>query len=103
MLPDGYEGLLVSDARRAAQWRDGLRRAGFDALVVETARHGDKGECEVAVVAADALAAKAFVGEVIRGARKLPRPPALSATGFRALVAIGLVLAALVVAGMLAR
>jgi hypothetical protein len=101
MLPAGYTGLLYCDPRRAAQWQRGLRRAGFDVAVADSA-DDDKGECEVGVVTSQAREAKAFVGEVIRGARRLPLSPALSATGFRALVAIGLVIAALVAVGILA-
>jgi len=97
MLPTGYKSLLMCDTRRAEQWRAGLERAGFKVTVVEA--DSEKASCEVGVRASHEMAAKAFVTEVIQGRSKLPTPPFLTATAFKALVAIGLVLVGLFVAG----
>jgi len=74
MLPSGYKGLLVCDTRRAEEWREGLRRRGFDVVLAETPATSDKGGWEVGVAAADAPAARAFVHDVTQGRLSLSPP-----------------------------
>lgn len=89
MLPKGYEGLVVADTRRALAWERGLERAGFDVVRVETTgADAAKGDWQIAVTRADAPAAKAFVSEVVRGDRELPRPVLLSRSAWISLIAI---------------
>jgi hypothetical protein len=95
MLPRGYRSLVVCDTRRAEEWKAGLARAGFDVALAETAPDNVKGACEVGVIEEQELAAKAFVTDVVKGRAKLPRPPTLSPTGFKALMAVAVLLAAL--------
>jgi hypothetical protein len=101
MPPAGYKGLVTCDTRRAEAWRAGLERAGFHPVLAEA--RGDKGDWEVAVPLDEERGARAFVTEVVQGKRTLPSPPFLSATAFKALVAIGLVVVGLLVAGWLER
>ena len=55
------------------------------------------------VVEAQERAAKAFVTDVIRGEVKLPRKPALSPTGLKALVGVAVLLVAVVLIAWLLR
>ena len=92
MLPHGYKGLVVCDTRRAHAWKAALARRGFQVVLAETAASNDRGSWEVGVIAAQELAAKAFVSEVVQGKQRLSTP--LSVAGVaRILVAIVLVAA----------
>jgi hypothetical protein len=94
MLPAGYKGLVVCDTRRAREWRDGLRRRGFDVVLAETPATSDKGSWEVGVAAADATAARAFVHDVTQGRVSLTLPWYRSPPGLAMLAIIVVAVAA---------
>lgn len=96
MIPEGYVPLVVAETRRAQQWEAGLARRGVDVVRVKTTgAASDKGEWQIAVARAQAIEARRVVSDVLAGRASLPAGPRLSSTGFRALVAIGVVLALL--------
>lgn len=100
MLPSGYRPVVVADTRRAAEWQAGLRRAGFDAVLAETPPDDDHGSWVVGVVAAQELQAKRFMTDVLQGRERLPAAPILSPTAWRALAAVAILVAVLLVAAL---
>ena len=92
-LPTGFRSLVVCDHQRAEAWKVGLRRRGFDVMVVETPPGHDRGGWEVGVADAHATAARAFVADVMEGRARLGR----AAPSVRALVAIVVVVVLLFV------
>jgi hypothetical protein len=96
VLPEGYTGLVLASNRRSREWQLGLQSAGFDVVrVPATGKDSEKGSWQIGVAKADEARARAFVSEVIRGRVELPSAPSLSPMGVRALMGIGLIIAAL--------
>lgn len=104
MLPPGYRSLVIADTRRATEWEEGLRRAGFDVVRVETTgADADKGAWKVAVAAAQESKAKAFVTAVTRGEARLPAPPFLAGFGWKALVGVAVIVGVVLLAMAISR
>ncbi len=88
-VPPGYTSLLIADQRRCQQWQHGLRVAGFESQVVDTAGiDQEKGDFHVCVAAEDASGARVFMTSVMRGEAELPHVSAVSATAVRALIGV---------------
>jgi len=103
MLPEGYVGLVVADTRRALAWENGLRGKGFDVVRVESSgADADKGAWQIGVDRGQAVEARAFVTDVLKGDARLPHQPVLSRSGWLALWAIGILLAGILASAWLA-
>ena len=90
-LPPGFTSLIVCDTRRAEEWRDALRREGFEATMVETAATETRGAWEVGVADRWAMKGRAFVSEVTQGKRRLTRGARWSTRAVVLLLVVGVV------------
>lgn len=73
MPPKHHRGIIVCNARRAAQWRKAFAQAGIAAIVVETdADEAEGGACKVLVPERKLIEANAIVTEIHQGKRSLP-------------------------------
>ncbi len=73
MPPKHHRGLIVCNARRAAQWQKAFRAEGIEAIVVETnADEAEGGACKVMVPERTLIEANAIVTAVNQGKRSLP-------------------------------
>jgi hypothetical protein len=73
MPPKNHRGMIVCNARRAAQWRKAFLAEGIEAVVVETnADEAEGGACKVMVPERKLLEANAIVTAVNQGTRSLP-------------------------------
>ena len=73
MPPKNYRGMIVCNARRAAQWRKAFHAVGIDAVVVETnADEAEGGACKVMVPERKLIEANAIVTAVNQGKQSLP-------------------------------
>jgi len=96
MLPPGYQGVLITDTRRAQQWELALSKLNIDVEVVETeGADAEKGAWQVGVREDQAARALALISAVAAGRAELPGAPVLSSSGFRALAGIAVILALL--------
>ncbi len=93
MLPPGYTCVLRTDVRLAQRWDQALTRLGLEVAVAVDA----DGAWEIGVAERHAERARALVEAVDAGRAELPGGPVIRSTGFKALAAVAVLLAVVLV------